>query len=228
MLYTEAQMENTKFNVGIALIVLAGLVTYVLQQQGIIDLVALGEWVQEVGVIGKFIYGALFIMLGLLGISKIAMTVLAGVLFSFAEAMVITVIAATIAAVIAFFIGRHFSGRLHDWLSNHKKRSLINRTVYKIEEGADQNGFLSIAVLRLSFVPLMMTSYASGLIKPLRFQNFFWAILLTNVYMHFVYIFVGTSFRQSLPLFLMAIGVLILFVQTPKLIKQIDLDSKRH
>lgn len=209
----------------LALLIGLGLTVVTLQQLGIIDLQTFGVYVQDMGTWGFVLYGLLFVVLGMLGFSKIAMTVLAGVLFSFVEAMVITVIAATIAGVLAFFAARHFSDSLHTWLQKRAQRhhsSKLHKLIYRIEQNAEERGFFYIALLRLSFVPLMMTCYASGLIHALRFRDFFWAIFLTNIYMHFVYIFVGTSIRQSLPLFLIAILILVLFYQTPKLFRRIQ------
>jgi uncharacterized membrane protein YdjX (TVP38/TMEM64 family) len=207
----------------IILVVVLLIAGFVLQQSGVIDIEALGEWVQGLGWVGLLLYGILFILLGLLGVSKIAMTVLAGVLFGVYQAMVMTVIAATIAAVIAFFIARHFQNFLHRKLNKDRAKAhhgKWQKLIYKIEQNAEKRGFFTIAILRLAFVPLMMTSYSAGLIKSLKFIEFFWAILLTNIYMHFVYIFVGTSWQQNLPIFLLAIVLLILFLQTPKIVKK--------
>ncbi len=208
----------------IVLVVALLVVGFVLQQMGIIDLEAIGEWVQGLGWIGLILYGVLFIVLGLLGLSKIAMTVLAGVLFGPVVAMIVTVIAATIAAVIAYYIAYHFQDTLYRRMKkNDKDKGSISKwhkLIYKIEQNAETRGFYTIAIVRLSFVPLMMTSYAAGLIRTLKFRDFFWAMLATNVYMHAVYIFVGTSWQQNLPIFLAAIALLLLFIQTPKLISK--------
>ncbi len=212
----------------IVLVVALLVVGFVLQQMGIIDLEAIGEWVQGLGWIGLILYGVLFIVLGLLGLSKIAMTVLAGVLFGPVVAMIVTVIAATIAAVIAYYIAYHFQDTLYRRMKkNDKDKGSISKwhkLIYKIEQNAETRGFYTIAIVRLSFVPLMMTSYAAGLIRTLKFRDFFWAMLATNVYMHAVYIFVGTSWQQNLPIFLAAIALLLLFIQTPKLINKFSDD----
>ncbi len=209
----------------VSAIILLGLVIFTLRQEGVIDLEAIGTWVQDLGVIGFIIYGIAFIVFGMLGFSKVAMTLLAGVLFTFTEAMIITLVAATIASTLGFFVARYFHETVHARLEAHaKKRQSDNmqKLIYKIEQNAQDRGFIIISVLRLSFVPMMMMSYASGLIHTLRFRDFFWAILLTNVYMHFVYIFVGTSFRENFPLFILAVLALMLFYKTPKLVKKLD------
>gem|GEM_PF-1667355 len=219
------QMEGSKKTWWIVgAIVLLGLTIFTLRQEGMIDLEAIGEWVQDLGVVGYIVYGILFTVFGMLGLSKVAMTVLAGVLFGFVEAMIITVIAATIAATLGFFVARYFHESVHERINKRiskKQNGKIQSLIYRIEQNAEERGFIILSVLRLSFVPLMMTSYASGLIHTLRFRDFFWAIFLTNIYMHFVYIFIGTSFRENLPLFILAVMLLILFYQTPKIIKQL-------
>lgn len=201
---------------------------FILQQAGIIDPEAIGEWVQNLGWPGLIVYGVLFVVLGLLGVSKIVMTVVAGVLFGPVVAMIVTVIAATVASVIAYSIAYHFQDALYKRMLKREKDkdgiSKWHKLIYKIEQNAESHGFYAIAIVRLSFVPLMMTSYAAGLIRTLRFRDFFWAILLTNIYMHFVYIFVGTSWQQNLPIFLAAVVLLILFIQTPKLINKFTSD----
>lgn len=213
----------------IGLIILLLAVGFWLQYTGLIDIEAIGKWVQDLGWLGWLLYGVLFIVLGLAGLSKIAMTVLAGVLFGPLIAMIVTVIAATIAATIAYYIAYHFQDQLHEWVTRRDQRkdsmSTWHKVIYKIEQNAETRGFYTIAIVRLSFVPLMMTSYAAGLIRTMRFREFFWAIALTNIYMHFVYIFVGTSWQQNLPIFLAAMLVLIGFMQTPKIVKKFSGDD---
>lgn len=213
----------------IGLIILLLAIGFWLQYTGIIDLEAIGEWVQGLGWLGWLLYGLLFIVFGLAGLSKIAMTVLAGVLFGPLIAMIVTVIAATIAATIAYYIAYHFQHQLYDWVTRRDRSkegmSTWHKVIYKIEQNAETHGFYTIAIVRLSFVPLMMTSYAAGLIRTMRFRKFFWAIALTNIYMHFVYIFVGTSWQQNLPIFLAAMVVLIGFMQTPKIVAKLSDDN---
>lgn len=211
---------NKQNIIGVIIVMLV--IGFWLQYTGLVDVEAVGEWVQDLGWIGWLVYGVSFIVLGLFGISKIAMTVLAGVLFGPIIAMIVTVIAATIASVIAYFIAYHFQDSLYKrMIKNDAKQhgvSKWHKLIYKIEENAETKGFYTIAIVRLSFVPLMMTSYAAGLIRTLHFREFFWAIVATNIYMHAVYIFVGTSWQQNLPIFLAAVVLLIAFMQTPKLI----------
>lgn len=207
----------------IVTIVLIGLSIFWVRQEGIVDMDAVGEWVKGLGFRGIVLYGLLFIVLGMIGMSKVAMTVLAGALFSFTEAIIVTVLAASLAAMFGFFLTRYFEGTINRRFMKKKRngdKSKPQAIVDRIEKNAKERGFYTIAILRLSFVPLMFLSYTSGLVKSLRFKDFAWAIFLTNIYMNLVYILVGDSITRSLPIFGAAIVALLIFMQTPKIVKK--------
>lgn len=221
MISIDKAQQRTIINV-FALTAIAVAVFWI-HQAGIVDFTLLEELVGGAGAYGIAVFGLAYIVLSMFGISKIAMTILAGALFSLAEAMFVTVLASTIAAAFGFYLTRHFKRyieRVFMCKDKAERNTLLQNAVGKIETNARERGFSTIAILRLSFVPLMLISYASGLVSSLRARDFLAAVFFTNIYMHFVYIFLGASLTNSLPMFAAALAVIILFVQTPRLIKK--------
>lgn len=221
MIRIDKAQQRTIINV-IVLTIIAGAIFWI-HKAGIIDFTLLEELVEGAGAYGLVVFGFVYIVLSMFGISKIAMTILAGALFSLTEAMVVTVVASTIAAGLGFYLTRYFKDyieRVFMRIGKAERNTMLQNAVAKIETNARKRGFYTIVILRLSFVPLMLISYASGLVSSLRARDFLAAVFFTNIYMHFVYIFLGTSLTRSLPMFAAALAVIILFVQTPRFIKK--------
>lgn len=171
----------------------------------------ISTFISSFGIFGPLVFGLLYIIISLFGISAAALTILAGVLFSLPVAMSVVVISATIVATLGFLISRYFS----KYLPNKG-----SKLVKKIEEKCEKNGFLAIAVLRLLFLPYMPLSYAAGLVKKLKLRDFVLATFLTNIFGSFFFIFLGYSLTKSLPYVIVAIILLIGFFQIPKLLKK--------
>lgn len=171
----------------------------------------ISSFISSFGVFGPLVFGLLYIIISLFGISAAALTILAGVLFSLPVAMSVVVISATIVATLGFLISRYFS----KYLSNKE-----SKLVKKVEEKCEKNGFLAIAILRLLFLPYMPLSYAAGLVKKLKLKDFVLATFLTNIFGSFFFIFLGYSLTKSLPYVIVAILLLIGFFQIPKLLKK--------
>lgn len=195
------------------------LILYILYQNNLLNVDSIRGLIESKGIFGPIIFILLYIVISLFGISAAAMTILAGTLFGLLQGLIIVVIAATISATIAFYFARFFSERI---IKNKKKKDegLFNKMVKKIEETAEKKGFMTIAILRLSFMPYILLSYAAGFVKTLKARDFILATFLTNIFGSFVFIFLGASIVESLPLFLLAIVLLILFFQVPKIVKK--------
>jgi uncharacterized membrane protein YdjX (TVP38/TMEM64 family) len=206
-------------------ILVIGLVVFWLQYTDAIDLEALGAWVEGKGARGLVGFGLAYTALSMVGVSKVAMTVLAGTIFTFFEALAVTVLASTAAAILGFYLARYFRSFIVDKVVRPRRgeaRARIRSVVDKIEEHAERRGFYIVAILRLSLVPLMFLSYTSGLVRRLAPREFAAAIFVTNIYVNLVYILVGAALTRSLPLFAAAIALLILFMQTPRLVERLS------
>lgn len=177
----------------------------------------LENFIDSLGSSAIFVFFILYVVVTLFGFSAAVFTILAGTLFGVKEGLIIVVLAATVAATIAFSISRYFSKYLDEGkIKNKTMKNLIE----KIEVQAKKNGFVAICILRLSFLPYIPLSYASGLVKNLKARDFILATFLTNIFGSFVFIFLGASLMESIPLFLLAIVLVLLFLQVPKLVKK--------
>jgi len=178
-------------------------------------------WIQNLGPLAPVAYGILYALISLTGLSTAALTILAGTLFGVQVAMIVVVVSATIGAMIAFYLARYLRQRfVSDTARSSNPDGRFQRFIQRIEDNAQQRGFMIIALMRLSFLPYIPVSYAAGAVKKLKARDFLLATFLTNIFGSFVFIFLGASLTESWPLVLLAIVVLIGFLQIPKLIKR--------
>ena len=202
---------------GLGLLVLIFIV-YILNYYNLFNIESIRAIVEGTGIFAPLIFMILYVIISLFGVSAAAMTILAGTLFGLVEGLIIVVIAATVSATIAFYVARYFSKRFIK--KKIEDKNLFDKLVDRIDKTAEKKGFMTIAILRLSFMPYIPLSYAAGLVKSLKSIDFVLATFITNIFGSFVFIFLGASIVESLPLFILAIILLILFLQLPKLIKK--------
>ncbi len=192
---------------------------FYLKMSGFLNYESLTKFIESFGMWAPLIFAIIYIIITLTGLSAAFFTILAGLIFGVKIALFVVVIAATIAATLAFYIARYLKNKITDE-KDKKQNKTIKKLVNKINIACEKNGFLAIAILRLSFLPYMPLSYAAGLVEKLKARDFILATLITNIFGSFVFIFLGASLTQSIPLFLGAIVLVILFMQVPKLIKR--------
>jgi len=173
----------------------------------IISFDELNTFMSQLGMLGPIVFIILYVILILVGFSSAILSTTAGLLFGLIKGYIIVNIAAIIGSSIAFYIGRIFHKKF-DKLENVKKLDFI---IKKIKKNAKKNGFATIFTLRLAFIPYIWLSYLGGLVKELKFKDFFWATFITNLFGSFVFIFLGFSITQSLPIFILAIILVIIF-----------------
>lgn len=193
------------------------LVVFFVNNMEFLTLENLENFINSLGSWAIFVFFILYVVVTLFGFSAAVFTILAGTLFGVVNGLIIVVLAATLSASIAFFITRYFSKYFNE---GKIKNKTVKNLVDKIEVQAEKNGFVAICILRLSFLPYIPLSYASGLVKNLKMRDFVLATFLTNIFGSFVFIFLGASLMQSIPLFLLAIVLVLLFFQVPKLVKK--------
>lgn len=212
------------------LIALLGLgmasLVYYLHQSGITDVERIQVWVDDFGLLGPVVFGLLYIAISLTGLSTAALTILAGTLFSLPLALLVVVFFATCAAMIAFYLARYLRQTfVNENLPAAPDQNALQRFVQRIEDNAKTRGFMVIALMRLSFLPYIPVSYAAGAVKNLKARDFLLATFLTNIFGSFVFIFLGKSLTESWPLVILAIILLIAFLQLPQLIKRYQHDQ---
>ncbi len=112
------------------------------------DFIALTFW-------GPLLYILLYAIRPVTFFPATALTILSGIFFGFLWGTVLTVIAATLAAAVAYVVGRWFatSLRLED--------SAIGNSVTALRE----NTFSAVLIMRLIFIPFDLLSYAAGILQ---------------------------------------------------------------
>jgi|AntRauTorcE11897_2_1112592.scaffolds.fasta_scaffold16931_2 uncharacterized membrane protein YdjX (TVP38/TMEM64 family) len=193
------------------------LLTLAIRISDAVDLGAIADYVDDSGSIGVIVFGLVYFGLILIGVSTAALTVIAGTLFGIITAMVVVVASATLSAAAAFMIARHAKHLLYKKTVGTTSELGI---VQRIDRAAKHNGFSAVAVMRLSFLPYIPVSYGAGFVRNLRFRDFIWATFVTNILRSFVFIFLGASFRESFPIFLVAIGVVVGYVLLSKKLRR--------
>ncbi|MDD9868008.1 MAG: VTT domain-containing protein [Candidatus Campbellbacteria bacterium] len=136
-------------------------------------------------------YVIIYVSLTMVGFSALALTILAGVLFGVWWGVVIAIISATISASIAFFIGKLFSEKVYEWKKNNKGK--LSHIFNKISVHTGRHGFISVAILRLLFLPYIPLSLVLGTIKELKFIPYVSATFITNIISTTLLVYSGTG-----------------------------------
>lgn len=177
----------------------------------------LQAFIEQFGIWSGFVYGLIYILVSLLGVSTIVMTILAGTIFGTTNGLLIVVLSATVSAIIAFYLSRRFADNLPKYISDN---AIMKKIIEQIEKQADQNGLGLVLLMRLSFMPYIIFSYACGFVQSLKAKDFILGTLLANVFGSFVFIFLGNSIKDSWYVFLGAVILVVFFMQLPKIIKK--------
>jgi len=136
-------------------------------------------------------YILIYVSLTLVGFSALALTILAGVLFGVWWGIVIAILSATISASVAFFIGKLFSEKVYKW--KHNSKSKLSHIFNKISAHTGRHGFISVAILRLLFLPYITLSLVLGTIKELNFIPYVSATFITNIISTTLLVYSGTG-----------------------------------
>lgn len=221
---------NRKTIFVVSAILFFAVLIYTLNFFSLLDVNKIQSIVESSGIYAPIVFGVLYIGVTLTGVSAAFFTVLAGTLFGAVNGLIIVVLSATIAAAISFYIARFFRSKFLESKKSKKNKNILSNLIKKIEMNAKKNGFVTISILRLSFLPYIPLSYASGLVKNLKFSDFILATLITNVFGSFVFIFLGDRIKellqgnfdiQTIITLLISIALLICFIVfVPKIAKR--------
>ncbi len=116
------------------------------------------DWVRGLGPAGMVLYGAVYIVAVVLFVPGLPLTLGAGFLFGLWRGVLLVSAASTLAAALAFLIGRYFARRAVERLARKDPRfEAIDRAIGK-------EGWKVVALLRLSpLVPFSLSNYLYGL-----------------------------------------------------------------
>jgi uncharacterized membrane protein YdjX (TVP38/TMEM64 family) len=112
--------------------------------------------IQKSGVWGPVIYVTAYSFRSLIFFPASILTVIAGILFGPWFGILFTLIGENISANISFVVGRYFAAGLLKNLNTTKR--LVPRLACRIQN----NGFLTVLIMRLSYLPFDLVGYSSG------------------------------------------------------------------
>ena len=160
------QTKKTKLNsilkIGVVAIVVAGLII-VAKQLGITELINNGlqttlQWIESLGYWGPIAFTIIYILAAVFFISGAILTSGAGVLFGVVKGSILVSIASTLAATVAFLVGRYLA---RGWVA----KQIEEKPEFKaIDTAVAQEGWKIVGLTRLSPIfPFVFLNYAFGL-----------------------------------------------------------------
>ncbi len=172
--------------------------------------------IEAFGIFGPLVFMVIYFVVVMAFVSSTVFTILGGLLFGKLWGSIYVIFAATVAAQVAFIVGRKLSGDRIETLKNKKG---IGKLIKTIEEKSDKNGVLSIIVLRALFLPYIALSYAAGTIPTLRGRDFFLGTLLTNIVFVPAFVYLGESLLQGPKALIIPAIMIGLVLCVPRIVK---------
>jgi len=159
----------------------------------------LREFIGRSGVWGPLIYVSAYAGRSLIFFPASMLTVSAGILFGPWLGILLTVIGENISANISFVVGRYFTADLLKYLNTKTKKRFVPHLTCNIQ----QNGFLNVLIMRLTFLPFDLVGYSSGMCN-IKQGDFALATVIGTIPGLLTFVFLGGSFSDFRYLFLAA------------------------
>jgi uncharacterized membrane protein YdjX (TVP38/TMEM64 family) len=148
-------------------------------------------WVDQQGTWAPLIFGVIYVVSAVLLIPGSILTAGAGTLFGVVKGSIIVSIASTIAAAIAFLIGRYLARK---WVA---KKVQSNPAFVAIDQAVAKDGWLIVGLTRLSpLFPYTVLNYAYGLTQ-VRFLHFVFASWIAMMPGTVMYVYLGSLARAG-------------------------------
>lgn len=168
--------------------------------------------VQDMGSMGPVYFGILYLIAELLAVPATPLTLSAGYLFGVQTGTAVVLLAATVAASVAFVVGKTFlRAWVEDMLLDHPKFA-------KLDQAIGQEGFKLLLLVRLSPIfPFALSNYLYGA-SSIDFVSYFWGTLLGFAPGTLAYVYTGmvgqalTLGESSQPWYVYAGGLGVLVV----------------
>jgi len=117
----------------------------------------LQSFIRQSGGWGPLVYVVAYAFRSLVFFPASILTITAGILFGPWLGILLTMIGENISANISFVVGKYFTADLLKILSI--KKHFVPRLTCKIQD----NGFLTVLIMRLTFLPFDLVGYSSGM-----------------------------------------------------------------
>jgi len=143
------------------------------------------ESVKAMGPMGALYFGIIYLVAEILAIPATPLTLSAGYLFGMTQGVAIVLLAATIAASVAFVVGKTF---LRQWVEEVLEE---NPQFAKIDTAIGKEGFKLLLLVRLSPIfPFALSNYLYGA-SSIDFASYFWGTLLGFAPGTIAYVYTG-------------------------------------
>lgn len=159
---------------------------------------ALQRFIRQSGVWGPLIYVGGYAFRSLIFFPASILTITAGILFGPWLGILLTMIGENISANISFVVGRYFTADLLKYFSTRKR--FVPRLTCKIQD----NGFLTVLIMRLAFLPFDLVGYSSGMCN-IKQRDFALATVIGTIPGLLTFVFLGGSILDFRYLFLAAV-----------------------
>jgi uncharacterized membrane protein YdjX (TVP38/TMEM64 family) len=184
------------------IIVTSAIIFFVSSDRGLNELLAeLKSFIKLSGPWAPFTYILFYSFRSLFFFPASVLTILAGILFGPWFGFIFTIIGENISANISFVVGRYFMKDFGESIEN--KNKLISKAFCNTRK----NGFLTVLIMRLSFVPFDLVGYFSGSCN-IRQKEFALGTLLGTIPGLLTYTMLGSSVG-NLDLLFVALTTLI-------------------
>ena len=141
--------------------------------------------VQAMGPMGPVYFGLIYLVAEILAVPATPLTLSAGYLFGLAQGTAVVLLAATIAASVAFLVGKTF---LRTWVEGLLEE---NPKFAKIDRAVGKEGFKLLLLIRLSPIfPFALSNYLYGA-SSIDFASYFWGTLLGFAPGTIAYVYTG-------------------------------------
>jgi uncharacterized membrane protein YdjX (TVP38/TMEM64 family) len=172
--------------------------------------------VDSSGMYGPLIFVVIYIVGLLMFVPASLFTIAGGLLFGALWGTFYVVFAATIAAGIGFLIARKFSHKFDFARSNYFTKKLV----LKCEGQCEEKGLQTFIILRLLFVPYMALSFAAGIVRTAKFNDFLLATFLTNIVGSFSFAYFGSQLNAGWRALIVPAILIALTLFIPKIVKR--------
>jgi uncharacterized membrane protein YdjX (TVP38/TMEM64 family) len=147
----------------------------------------LQSFIRQSGAWGPLIYVTAYTFRSLVFFPASILTITAGILFGPWLGILLTMIGENISANISFVVGRYFTADLLKYLIS--KKHFVPRLTCKIQD----NGFLTVLIMRLTFLPFDLVGYSSGMCN-INQKDFAMATVIGTIPGLLTFVFLGGSF----------------------------------
>ena len=162
----------------------------------------LQSFIRQSGGWGPLIYVTAYAFRSLVFFPASILTITAGILFGPWIGILLTMIGENISANISFVVGRYFTADLLKFFST--KKHFVPRLTCKIKD----NGFLTVLIMRLTFLPFDLVGYSSGMCD-IKQKDFALATVIGTIPGLLTFVFLGGAFFDLRYLILAAIFLTI-------------------